>query len=183
MRSFFSAQNNTSEKNAGFTLIELIVAVTIMAILSSFGIAGFISYSRSQSLNTATQDFVTALQSAKAATASQVKPTSCASTGVFQGYQVNIISSSNSNSYTVGPVCGGVYDTASSRTTILPASSNVTFSNISNLTITFEPITGVVRFSSSSTNDYRDIVLRESQSNPAPTKTVRIYSDGRINVL
>jgi prepilin-type N-terminal cleavage/methylation domain-containing protein len=162
------------KKNAGFTLIELIVAVTIMALLSTFGIAGFVSYSRAQSLNTATQDFVTALQSAKAATASQVKPTTCASTGVFQGYQIHITSSANSSSYTVGPVCGGVYDSASSRTTTLPTSGNVTFSNISDLTITFEPISGVVRFSSSSTNDYRDVILRESQSNPAPTKTVRI---------
>jgi len=165
----------------GFTLIELIVAVTIMAVLSSFGIAGFINYGQTQSLNSATQDFVTALQSAKAATASQVKPSSCASTGTFEGYQITISTASNTNSYTIGPVCGGIYDTLSSRTTILPANGNISFSNITTAKITFHPITGTASFEPVSTNNYFDTILRESQS--GSTKTVRIYSDGRINVL
>lgn len=170
-------------RQKGFTLIELIVAVTIMAMLSTFGIASFINYSRSQALNSATQDFVTALQSAKAATLSQVKPTSCATTGVFEGYQVTLSTSGGTSSYTSGPVCGGIYDTTSSKTTTLPANGNVSFSNITSLVITFKPITGVVRFNPSSANDYTDITLRESQSSPQQTKTVRVYTDGRINVL
>ncbi len=162
----------------GFTLIELMVAITIMALLSSFGIVSFVTYSRSQSLKAATQDFITVLQSAKASATSQIKPDTCANTGVLDGYEV--IRNSQS-SYSIGPVCGGTYDSASSKTVTLPTNGNVSFDDGSSLTILFQTVTGIVSFDPPQSNNYADVVLRESQSNA--TQTVRVYSDGRINVL
>ena len=59
--------------NKGFTLIELIVVFTVIAILSTIGTASLVSYSRTQSLNQATNDLVQALNSAKTFSASQIK--------------------------------------------------------------------------------------------------------------
>lgn len=159
----------------GFTLTELLVAITIMAILSSVGIASFVSYSRTQELNSATQDVVTMLQLAKASANSQIKPSSC-TPGSLKAYKV--FTSSSDNNFFSEPVCDDdpnpncdtIGDTASKKTQEL--SANISFS--SNNCILFRTITGDVSFTSSS------IVLRHSQL--ASTKTITITVDGRIHV-
>src|SRR3990167_1262351 len=64
----------------GFTLIELLVAFVVIAVLSTIGIASFVSYSRSQALTQATNDLATTLTVARSRAQAQVKP----STGVCQ---------------------------------------------------------------------------------------------------
>ena len=43
----------------GFTLIEMVVAFSILAVLSTIGIAAFVNYSRSQAMQQATNDLST----------------------------------------------------------------------------------------------------------------------------
>lgn len=79
--------------SAGFTLIELIVVFAIIAALSTLGVASFVSYSRTQALNSAVNDLVSILNLAKSRAQSQVKP-SCA--GPLDGYEIRLCGVSGS---------------------------------------------------------------------------------------
>lgn len=72
---------------AGFTIIELIVVFSVIAILSTIGIASFQSYTNSQKLRNASLELKTMLQQARSEAQSQTKPTNC---GMFQGYEVRV---------------------------------------------------------------------------------------------
>lgn len=76
------AQKNNS---LGFTIIELLIVFSILAILSTVGIASFVSYTNSQKLRNAILELKTMLQEGRSNALSQVKPASC---GVLQGYEV-----------------------------------------------------------------------------------------------
>ena len=73
--------------SSGFTFIEILVTVAVAAALSAIGIAGFVSYSRSQALTAATSDVVTMLHLAKSKAQSQVKPSNC---NILVGYKVGL---------------------------------------------------------------------------------------------
>ncbi len=86
----------------GFTLIELIVVFTVMAILATIGTASLVSYSRTQSLNQATSDLVQTLNTAKSLSASQLKTLSkngqtsqCLDTEILSGYGIGINETGN----------------------------------------------------------------------------------------
>ena len=64
---------NSAYRQNGFTLIELIVVFTVIAILSTIGTVSFVSYSRTQNLNQAAIDLVQNLNLAKSLSASQLK--------------------------------------------------------------------------------------------------------------
>jgi len=178
-------------QNTGFTLIELIVVITIMATLSTVGIASFVNFGRTQSLNDATANFVTIVQLAKASATSQVKPVTC-DPGTLDGYAVTIVPSvqytAEANSYSVAPVCGGTIDTVAQKDYTLPV--NLRFYPVSELTILFHVISGDVTFSPANQNGYTDIMVQNGQvisdTDPTPPqnglKVVRIYSDGRIDI-
>lgn len=105
------------KNGAGFTLIEIIVVFTIIAILSLIGVAAFVGYGRSATLQNAASDISSTLLLAKSRAISQVKPPTsqvpqCNGQTVLNGYKVvfcptsssNIICDSN-NSYVLGVVC------------------------------------------------------------------------------
>jgi len=89
-------------KSAGFTLIEISVVVSILAILTTMGVASFVSYSRSQSLQAAALDLSTTLNLAKSRSFSQVKPPQCVNQ-VLDGYRVIILSAGNG--YELQAIC------------------------------------------------------------------------------
>lgn len=189
----YSLKISSPGKSRGFTLIEIIVVVTIMMILSTTGIASFVTYTRTQDLTNGTQNFVTVLQVAKASAASQVKPNSdnCSSSRPLDGYAVTINPgngyTAGSNTYSVAPVCRGVVDSVETREYALPV--NLRFALVAPLTITFHIINGKVTFSSGETA-YADVVIQNGQMNddinPTPPqnglKVIRVYEDGRIHI-
>ena len=162
----------------GFTLIELITAITIMALLSTVGIASFVNYSRSQQVFTATQNVVTALQLAKANASSQVKPASCASE-TLSGYHVSI--DANGNTYALEAVCGESVDVSSRKTH--PLGQSVMFSPGGTQTVFFRTVTGDVVITQPGTTiqiEHTDIdALNDGGS---LTKTITVETDGRIHV-
>jgi prepilin-type N-terminal cleavage/methylation domain-containing protein len=86
----------------GFTLIELIVVFTVIAILSTIGTVSLVSYSRTQTLNQATSDLVQTLNTAKSLSASQLKTLNkngktwqCLDTETLSGYGVGINKTGN----------------------------------------------------------------------------------------
>jgi len=177
----------------GFTLIELVVVVTIMMILGTTGIASFVTFSRSQELNTATQNLVTIMQLAKASATSQVKPvSSLCNSGTLDGYAVTVNPSSSytagSNTYSIAPVCGGTADSVTQIEYTLPV--NIRFTADEPQTILFHVINGDVTFSPVTQIAYMDVILQNGQiaeiPNPTPPlnglKVIRVYNDGRINL-
>ncbi len=98
----------------GFSLIELIVVFSIIAIMSTIGIASFIDYSRTQTLNTATLELTTFLQKAKSRALSQLNQSNstslCTGGGTISGYQVKFCpitgsSCTSSDDYELHIVC------------------------------------------------------------------------------
>lgn len=157
----------------GFTMIELIVVFSVMAVLSTVGIASFVDYSRSQALQQATNDLVNVLNTAKSRAISQIKPSVAAcNTGTLTGYRV-IINDPSINKYTLYAVCSG--SLVSPLTTSLP--TNVSFNSAAGsppttaTNIYFSVLTGGVSGSG-------DIVL----SSFSKTKTVNISPVGGISV-
>ena len=88
----------------GFTLVEIIFSITVIAILSVIGIAGFAQYGRVQSLNTSALELIAMMNTAKSRALSQKKPASCAS-APLEGYQVVLTSS---REYKLESKCGAV---------------------------------------------------------------------------
>lgn len=119
---------NTRSQKA-FTLIEIVIAFSIMAIISTIGLAAFVDYSRSQSLNNAVNELVTILNKAKSNAQSQVVPASCTS---FQGYKI-IICSGPPASELCANVKGDDYemDRVCDNKNVLVESKKFTDSNIS----------------------------------------------------
>ncbi|MGA2911509.1 MAG: prepilin-type N-terminal cleavage/methylation domain-containing protein [Candidatus Levyibacteriota bacterium] len=96
----------------GFTLIELIVVFTVMAILSTIGVASFVSYSRSQALNQTTSDLVQTLNTAKSLSAAQLKSLNrsgitlqCFDYQTLHGYGVQIVNNANPKYYALYIQC------------------------------------------------------------------------------
>lgn len=91
-------------RNSGFTLIEISVVVSILAVLTTMGIAAFVNYSRTQTLQGAAFDLRTNLNLAKSRAFSQVKPEECSSQAL-DGYRVVVLSASNK--WEMDAVCAG----------------------------------------------------------------------------
>jgi prepilin-type N-terminal cleavage/methylation domain-containing protein len=96
--------NPQSEK--GFTLIEVIVVFSVIAILSSIGISASVNYSRAQSLEAATQDLKTILNQAKSYAQSQYKPQECVNQ-VLERYRIDL--DRNNKEYTFSVICSGTH--------------------------------------------------------------------------
>ena len=91
----------------GFTLIELIIVFTVLAILSVGGIAAFVSYSQLQSLSNDRENIIAILNLAKANTTSQLKSAQTCS-GALEGYSVIFTTSgANANTYNLYVRCTG----------------------------------------------------------------------------
>ena len=85
----------------GYTLIELMVVITISLIIMAMGIASFSQFNKRQKVKVAADDIVSRLRLAqKLATAGSYS--GCA--GVFDGTQFSVTSG---NSYKIEIICGG----------------------------------------------------------------------------
>ncbi len=87
----------------GFTLIELIVVFSIIALLTSVGIASYSSYNQSQSFQTSVAEVVSVINLAKSRSLTQVKPPQCG-VQVLRGYQVSF--TAGGSAYTLNVLCG-----------------------------------------------------------------------------
>lgn len=91
----------------GFTLLELVVVFSVIAILSTIGIASYTNYSRTQILQQAYFDVFNTVNNARANAASQVKPgAQCVSTSTLEGYSVTI--NISSRTYTLNVICSSI---------------------------------------------------------------------------
>lgn len=101
------------KRNLGFTLIEISIVISILAVLTTAGLAAFVNYSRTQSLQTAVYDLRTTLNLAKSRAFSQVKPEQSISPDIIEpcasqpldGYRV-LVSETN-DSFEMDAICAG----------------------------------------------------------------------------
>lgn len=119
MRRIFNFKPRLAD---GFTLIEISIVISVLAILTTVGLASFVSYSRTQAVQSASYELITTLNLAKSRSFSQVKPTACINTSL-DGYKVVILP--DYKSYELDAVCSGgnVY-----RIQNIALPQNITFS-------------------------------------------------------
>lgn len=108
--------------NKGFTLIEIIVVFSVIAIVATVGVAAFVNYSKTQSLQTSYLDLKSTLSTAKSYSLSQIKPAECA-TNILIGYEVSL--DIFNNKYSLIAKCQGFDKTL--KTSSFPPS--ITFNN------------------------------------------------------
>lgn len=163
----------------GFTLIELIIVFSVMAIIGATGIAALVGYSEYQAFNTATLDVASMLQTAKVRAQSQTIPSSCLSPVQLTGYQVHVGSDINSASATT--LDKKTYQLIVNCNYPLPLvlksntlpNSNITFSAI--VDVTFPVLTG----GATSLTMPAQITVN---GYGFPAKVISVKSDGTITV-
>ncbi len=128
------------KNSLGFTLIELIVVLSVAAVISVIGIAAFVSYNQTQSLNTTAADIANIFSLAKSRTASEVKPSTCS--GSLDGYEIRLCGITGSScinstaaNYELDVRCNGSVASPPILTGKLP--SNITFDSIQTTPLTY----------------------------------------------
>jgi len=133
-----------TNSSKGFTLLELIIVFTVIAILSSIGIASFVGYSRSQTVQTAAYDLQNTLSLAKSKAMSQVKPTVCASTAALLGYRVDL--DTGNGTYKILVICsdGQFNPLSGNNETTLPTAVSFDTNKTDTFSVFFPVITSGV---------------------------------------
>ncbi len=156
---------NSRRWQAGFTIIELIVSFSIMAILATLSFASLSGYQRAQELETATSQVITIMKLAKSRALSQVKPPECSETAL-DGYQFTV---SSNKDYSLSAVCAGTLVPVSAY--MLPV--NVVFGTPPPVNFRFTVLgNGVIGADAGGT----ELVVNGN----GKTKTITVYSNGRI---
>lgn len=150
----------------GYTLVELLVALSITMMVLGFGIASFSSSIRNQAVAGAASEVATLLNKARARAVSQVKPGVCADF-VLDGYKVTITPPID---YKLEVACGGSNYSLEEKK--LP--SSISFQNSTPSTFLFRVLTGGVE---GAQNLGSEVIISKQNY----TKTIRIYPNGRIS--
>lgn len=119
------------KKNLGFSLIELLVVISILALISVAGVASFVSFNNRQVIDGAVSDVANFYILGRQRALSQVRPEQCASTDSLRGYQVVV--STSQQTYQLNGLCGNNSYVVSQKT--LPP--NVSFDNTSPTSVVF----------------------------------------------
>jgi prepilin-type N-terminal cleavage/methylation domain-containing protein len=157
MKNKFSTQ-------LGFTLVELLVVISLMSILMLTSIVTFSSFTRTQSFQTSVSDVVSLLNKAKSRSLNQVKPVDCA-TDSLKGYQVSFTLSDSS--YKLEVACGDTTHLLETK----KLSPQITFADTSSPSVFFNVATGVVDVP-------KEVVITGFDKN----KTINIDGVGNISV-
>lgn len=125
------------DRNKGFTILELLIVTTIIALFSGFSLASYNSYTKHRQLKADAEQLENTLQLAQRKAAVSDTPAGCAD---LTGYQVEITSATN---YSFQYVCSGT--PTNIQTYVL--SFGLALSPAS-ATVMFKPITGEANLNS-----------------------------------
>jgi prepilin-type N-terminal cleavage/methylation domain-containing protein len=96
-------ENQISDSKNGYTLIEILITLTIVALLFSFGYASFRDFSRRQALSNAVGAVQGDLRIAQGDSATGQKPAGCSDTLI--AYNFRIVTTSPAE-YVIEAICG-----------------------------------------------------------------------------
>ncbi len=82
------------KSSAGFSLIELLIVISIIGFLSAVGLASYLNFNRSQILTQATEKVVSDLRLTQSLAANNQKPVSCSEDLKLSGYSFKVESTS-----------------------------------------------------------------------------------------
>lgn len=169
--------------NRGFSLIELLVIFSVIAVLSSGALAAYRSYSNAQILQSTANNFYDTLQSAKTQAQSQVKPSACANVTLdnYNVSYVNVNVNVNGNgSYSLNVSCG---TTTAIQTEQLPAGYTFTDSSGNQIsgTVSFNVLSGGIGFSPTLSSGTNSIAINIKPASGSP-KTITIFTNGEISI-
>lgn len=117
-------ESRIKNKSNGFTIIEILVVISVMGIISALGIAGFSKYNDIQLVQTAANDIANTLNLAKSRALSQVKEGSnCGTSSDLIEYRVRFFVTGSADRYRLRISC--VDGTSDILLKFLP--KNVTF--------------------------------------------------------
>jgi len=161
----------------GFTLIEVLIVVVVIASLAGLSIITFGNYSKSQTLNQAYGNFLNVLNTAKSRSISQDKPASiakCAAPGsVLNGYSVTLNKAATPNTYSLYVICSNTSVVLSGYSQ-LPLLPGVSFGG--SLTSVFFPVINGGAILNNGALTQGTITLVQGSL----TKTITIYGTGLI---
>ncbi|HUV43037.1 MAG TPA: type II secretion system protein [Patescibacteria group bacterium] len=155
------------KKKSGFTLIEILVVVSVMAILFSLGLAQYMKFNRQQILEQAILELKTDLTDARSKALSGKKE---CTEGVFDGVLVDF----SPGNYVLYSSCGGGLDLKLISDTQLSSGVKITESPEDG--ILFKPITG-------GTDIQEESGATITLSGYGTTKNLEVYPDGKIDLI
>lgn len=162
----------------GFTLIELMVALSVTSVLGILSIAGFTSYNQTQILQSATDDVVSMLNLAKSRALSQVNSEKCTA-GALSGYRVEIAVPKNYRLYLRCVNSGGTSeDTPIDKTKTLPRDLDFKGSvGLVGKNFVFSVITGNMVMEADNPNDPTIVITGYGRN-----KLIRVNKLGGVSV-
>lgn len=155
-----------SHQPLGYSLIEIIVAVTIISLVFTFGYAGFREYSRRQLLVSAARSLQGELRLAQGYSLSGKKPTGCT---VLDGYRVKI----SATTYSLVAVCAKINEISINKDD-LPIASGVTASATKNI-FTFKALGQGTDMGVGTSS-----VITLTQTATGRTQTITVSASGEI---
>lgn len=118
---------------SGFTLVEIIVAISITLIIATIGIASFVELNRRQLVDQSTKKILADIRLAQNMALSQQKPDSGTCTSLT-GYTFTLSSVGNIYSYTIDPVCSPAFSDPSWHSKSVTGIQGVAITGFSKLT-------------------------------------------------
>lgn len=117
----------------GFTLIEVLIALTIVAGLFSFGYANFRNFSRRQATVNTAKELESVINLTKELALSGNKPATCLDSEPLDGYKISF--NATAETYSIFAVCAGTDESVGRTSVPLPAGTNLSLGQATNFII------------------------------------------------
>ncbi len=151
----YRSKRNIDRHTSGFTLLEIMVAIGLATLLFTVGGVKYIDFNKTQTIKSAGQTFKNNLRAIQGKAQAGVKPTSCSTTEILNGYDVKY---ATNTSYLSVAIC----NSTNKDTVTYTVPSGIYINSITQFR--FQPV-------AQGTNNTSTIILKNTSGSPiASTK-------------